>query len=138
MTDLSITAGNVLPGSNATVAVKTAGEAIDAGEAVYYDEAARELKLADADAGASGDAIRKPDGIAINSAGDGQPCSYVKQGDVTLGSVLTAGTAYYLSGNAGKICPLVDLEAGDDVVLLGLAKSATVLALNIQIPGVEL
>lgn len=138
MTDLTISASSVLPGSNASLGEKTAGEAIDAGEVVYHDSSAKTLKLADNDAGTTGAEIRKPVGIAVNSAAAGQPCKYVKEGDITLGSVLTAGTDYYLSGNAGKICPRADVAAGDDVVLLGLAKSATVLALDIQIPGVEL
>jgi len=139
MADLTVTATSVIKGSNVTnIQTKTAGEAIDAGEVVYLDTTTSTMKLADADSGTTLDAVRTPIGIALNSAGTGQPLTYMTSGDVTLGAILTAGTAYYLSGTAGKICPLADVAAGDDVVALGLAKSTSVLALNIQAPGVEL
>ena len=61
-----------------------------------------------------------------------------KAGDITIGATLTAGTAYYLSDTAGGICPLADVGEGEYVCMLGLAKSTSILALNIQFPGVSL
>jgi hypothetical protein len=61
-----------------------------------------------------------------------------KAGDITIGATLTAGTAYYLSDTPGGICPVADVGTGESVCLLGLAKSTTFLALDIQVPGVTL
>jgi hypothetical protein len=81
---------------------------------------------------------RKAGGIALNGASLNQPITVHKAGDLTLGAVLTAGTAYYLSDTPGGICPLADVGAGEYVCQLGLAKSTTVLAVDIQFPNVSL
>lgn len=54
----------------------------------------------------------------------------------TAGVTMTGGTAYYLSPNAGGICPLADVVSGAQVVLLGVATSTTVLRLDILNSGV--
>lgn len=136
MAALTITAGSVLPGSGATIARGYAGEAITPGQAVYLDSTDNRYKLADADSATA--AAKSPVGIALNTAADEQPVAILTRGDLTLGSVLTAGTAYYLSPTAGGISPLADVLSGDNVVLLGLAKSATVLQVQIIDPGVTL
>lgn len=136
MADLTITAASVIAGSNAITEHGTAGAAITAGQLVYKDDATGKYLLADADSATA--AARQPRGIALNTASDGQPMTIARSGDITLGSVLTAGTAYYLSATPGGIAPLADLAAGDYVCLLGLAKSATVLTLDIQFPDVAL
>lgn len=136
MADISITAANVVKGSNAVVEAGTAGAAITAGQVVYKDAADGKYKLADADSATA--AAKAPRGIALNGASDGQPLSIIRSGDVTIGATLTPGTAYYLSPVAGGIAPLADVASGDDVVLLGLAESASVLAVDIQITGVTL
>lgn len=135
MADLSITAATVVAGANAIINHSTAGEAISAGQAVYFDTTTKKLKLADNDGTA---ALRVATGIALNGAALNQPLAYAKSGDITIGATLTPGAAYYLSKTAGGICPVADVGEGESVVQLGLAKSATVLALNIQIPGVTL
>lgn len=135
MTDISITPANVIAGSNATVATGRAGATITAGQVVYKEAASGKYKLADSDSATA--EVKAAAGIALNGAADGQPLSVLTSGDVTLGSVLTAGTAYYLSETPGGIQPAADL-AGEDVIQLGLAKSATVLSVRIQIPGVTL
>jgi hypothetical protein len=136
MTDLSVTAANV-KGDSAAKEWGTAGEAITAGQAVYLDTPTRTYKLADANSATA--AARQARGIALNGAAAGQPLAIATSGDVTAGAALTAGTAYYLSAAAaGGIAPIEDLTTGDYVCLLGLAKSATVLALDIQFPGVSL
>jgi hypothetical protein len=136
MADLSITAGNVVPGSGAIRRRGVAGEAIDAGEMLYLDPADGTYKLADCDSATV--AARSPAGIAVNSAGVGQPLTLVESGDVTLGSVLTAGTAYYLSGTAGGIAPVADLLTGDYPVIVGIARSASVLRIGLLEAGVAL
>lgn len=135
MADISITAANVVRGTNAVIENGFAGAAITAGQVVYRD-ANNKYQLADNDNASA--IVRQPRGVALNGAATNQPLAIIRSGDVTIGATLTAGTAYYLSSTAGGICPLADLASGDDVVLLGLAKSTTVLAVDIQISGVTL
>jgi hypothetical protein len=52
--------------------------------------------------------------------------------------VLTPGTVYCLSGTPGGICPLADVTTGDDVIILGVALSTTVLDVQINDTGVTL
>lgn len=136
MVDLVITPASVVPGSSATREAGTAGETITAGQAVYRDGSSGKYMLADNNSATA--AARQARGIALNGASDGQPLTILKAGDLTLNAVLTAGTAYYLSDTPGGICPLADLAAGEYVCLLGLAKSTTVLAVDIQFPNVSL
>lgn len=136
MADLTITAADVIADADATVQKGTAGATIVAGNAVYLDSADNRYKLADCDSATA--AAKSPAGIALNSASSGQPVAVISRGDLTLSSVLTAGTAYYLSATPGGIAPFADLASGDDVVVLGIAKSATVLQVAIIIPGVTL
>lgn len=136
MTDISITAVNVVAGSNAVRDDGTAGETIAAGKAVYKSSTTNKWMLADSNSATA--EARKATGIALNGASLNQPVAVQKAGDITIGATLTAGTAYYLSDTAGGICPLADVGAGEYVCLLGLAKSTSVLALNIQYPGVSL
>lgn len=136
MADLTITAASVLPGANASISQGTAGEAVTAGKAVYLSSTSRKWMLADSNSATA--EARKAGGIALNGASLNQPVSVQTSGDITIGGALTAGTAYYLSDTPGGICPIADVGAGEYVCLLGLAKSTTVLALNIQFPGVSL
>jgi hypothetical protein len=135
MTDISITAANVVPGSNASMVQGRAGEAIAAGKAVYLDPTVLKWKLADSNSATAG--ANKAGGIALNGASLDQPITVQTSGDITIGGTLVAGGAYYLSETPGGIQPAADL-ASENVCLLGLAKSTTVLALNIQTPGVIL
>lgn len=137
MADISITAANVAAGSDAIIENGTAGEAVTAGQVVYKAATSKKWLLADCDSATA--EVRQAEGIALNTAGaDGQPIAVQKSGDITVGGTLTAGTAYYLSPVAGGIAPLADVASGDYVVLLGLAKSASVLDLDIQYSGVAL
>lgn len=136
MSDLSITAANVIPGANAVVEHGTFGATITAGKAVYKEATTKKFKLAD-DNSATAE-VRKAYGIALNGGSDGQPATIIKSGDVTIGATMTAGVAYYLSGTAGGICPVADLTTGDYPCLLGMAKSTTVLTVDIQAPGAQL
>ena len=135
MADLTITAASVLAGATSAKSSGVAGEAITAGKAVYLS-ATKKWMLADSNSATA--AARKAGGIALNGAALDQPIDVQTSGDITLGAVLTAGTAYYLSDTPGGICPLADVGSGEYVCLLGLAKSTTVLALDVQYPNVAL
>jgi len=136
MADLTITAANVVAGSNAIIEKGTAGATITAGQAVYLDSATGRYKLAD-DNSATAE-VRTPRGIALNGASDGQPLAIVRSGDVTIGATIEAGVAYYLSGTAGGICPVADVASGDYPAIIGMGKSTSVLTVDIQAPGVAL
>ncbi|WP_234834433.1 hypothetical protein [Sinorhizobium meliloti] len=86
----------------------------------------------------NGTGTRTVHGISLNGASLNQPVSIHKSGDITIGAPLVAGTDYWLSGTAGGICPRADLVAGMDTIQIGIAKSTTVLSVDIQDPGVTL
>ena len=133
MVDITITAASVVAGSDANTVSGSAGETIAAGKAVYLSSSTRKYMLADSNSGTA--EARTPLGIALNTASLDQPLVVQKSGDITIGATLTAGVAYYLSDTPGGICPLADVGSGEYVCLLGLAKSTTVLDLNIQASG---
>lgn len=134
MADITITSASVKAGGGVVVADGTAGTAISAGEAIYFDKTTGKMLLSDANASGA----KTCAGIALNSAADGQPVKYQKSGPITVGGTLVAGTVYAVSATAGAIAPLSDITTGDDVIILGVAKSTTVLQLDIQTPGVTL
>ncbi|MGO8211841.1 hypothetical protein ACC782_33715 [Rhizobium ruizarguesonis] len=136
MADLVITAANVLAASNAERDNGIAGETIAAGKAIYLAATTNRWMLADSNSATV--EARQAKAIALNGASVGQPVSFQKSGDITIGATLVAGTAYYLSDTPGGICPLADVGTGEYVCLLGLAKSTSVLAIGIQFPGVAL
>lgn len=136
MSDLSITASAVIAGTGAKKIHGTAGATITAGKPVYLDSTTDTYKIADCDSATA--EARSPAGIALHGASSGQPLTIIESGPLTIGATLTPGTAYYLSPTAGGICPLADVLAGDDVVLIGLATSASVLEVDIQVTGVTL
>lgn len=136
MTDLSITAASVVAGSNGTAEHGTAGETITAGKVVYKSSTTGKFMLADSNSGTA--EARNPRGVALNGASLNQPITVLKQGDVTIGATLMPGSRYYLSETPGGVQPEADLGAGENVALLGIAKSASVLAVDIQTPGVTL
>lgn len=135
MADLSITAANVIAASGASQVKGTAGAAITAGQVVYVDSS-NEVQLVDVDNLPVGGVSAVY--MALNDAADGQPLFMLKSGNVALGSVLTAGTAYYASDTAGGIGPAADQATGDDVILLGIATSGTNLKFQPIISGVTL
>lgn len=136
MTDLSVTSANVVASSNATRQTASAGETIAAGKAVYLSPTTKKWMLADSNSGTA--AARKAAGIALNGAALDQPLQVATHGDITIGATLTPGSAYFLSETPGGIQPAADLTTGEDVCLIGLAKSASVLSIAIQAPGVTL
>ena len=137
MADLSITATSVVQGSNAVTEAGLAGAAVTAGQVAYRNDTTRKFGLADTDS-ATPD-IRLPDGIALNNAALNQPLVIQKGGDISFGAdILTPGVVYYLSGTPGGICPAADLATGDYPVIIGMAKTASVLTIDIQTTGAVL
>lgn len=136
MVDISITPANVVASSTATRENGTAGASILAGKVVYKDSTTNKYVLADSNlANVEG---RVPRGIAMHAAENNQPLAIHRAGDITIGATLVAGQDYYLSDTAGGICPRADVGATENVVLIGLAKSTTILAVDIQVTGVTL
>lgn len=136
MADLTITAANVVAGANASIDAGTAGEAVTAGQTGYKSSTTNKWMKGDTNSGTA--EARKIKGIFLNNAAANQPVDVETGGDITIGATLTPGTAYYASDTPGGICPLADVGSGENVVFLGLAKSSTVLALDIQNSGVTL
>ena len=123
MVDLTITAASVVKGAVSQTETGIAGEAITQGEVVFKN-ASSEYVLSDAD----DTSLDEVSGIALNAAADGQPLEVLLPGsDITIGATLTAGLPYFLSATAGAIAPEADLTTGDRKILLGIAKSTTVL-----------
>tara|TARA_R110002020_G_scaffold5179_4_gene21924 strand:- start:9112 stop:9522 length:411 start_codon:yes stop_codon:yes gene_type:complete len=133
MTDITITAANVAAGANAVTTSGKAGATITAGQVVYRDAATGKFKLADSNSATAAD--KDATGIALNSASDGQPLTVQTAGDITIGATVVAGTAYYASETAGGIQPAADVGT-EDVILIGIAKSASVIGLKIFDTGV--
>lgn len=134
MADISVTAANVLPGAGAVVEDGLAGATITAGQVCYRDSDGT-FKLADAD-GASA-IIRTGRGVALNGAAAGQPLRIQRQGEITIGATMTAGTTYYLSNTPGGICPVADVGTGEYYHIIGIAKSTTVMLLALAYSGVS-
>ena len=136
MADLTITAANVIAATGARTIAGTAGATITAGQVVHISPTTRRFLLSDADAAGVGAVTAFY--IALNGASNGQPLVALRIGNITIGATMVAGTEYYVSPNPGGICPRADLTAGDNVILLGIASSTTVLKVDPIIPGVTL
>jgi hypothetical protein len=137
MADLSITPANVVSQPGATVDRSgIAGATIAAGPVVYTDAATGKWLLADDNSATA--AARVPGGIALNGAANNQPLAVHLKGDIALGTVLSNGVVYYLSDTPGGIGPVADLAAGEYPSSLGIAKSASILSVNITSSGVSL
>lgn len=128
MADISITATDVVPGSNANTETGTAGVTITAGQTVYLDSTTNTIKLADANASSATAACK---GIALHGATAGQPVTYQKGGSITLGTVLTAGKIYVNAATAGGIAPSADLTTGWRTTILGVALTTSVLGMTL-------
>ena len=134
MTDIAITAANVVPGANAVIKHGIAGETVTAGQNGYLDPTTGKYMKADSNSATA--AARKATGVFVNGASNGQPVAIQEAGDLTIGGTLTAGLAYYLSDTPGGLCPVADIGSGEYVCQIGLAKSATVLTVAPQFPNV--
>lgn len=134
MADITVTAANVVPQSNAkTHYDRLANVAITAGESVSIDPTTGKIVLADNDAG--GAAGTGTAGIAVASVGAGNICPYQNDGDLAIGATLVVGAPYFVSSTGGGICPAADLVTGSVTAFLGIAKSASILSVKVLNPG---
>jgi hypothetical protein len=137
MSDISITAANVVAGAGSSVKHGcTWGTTGTAGQWVYRDSSTGKYLLADSNSATA--AARVPDGLALNGGALNQPLAILESGPVTIGGTLTAGVAYYLSDTPGGTAPVADVGSGEYSVVLGIATSSSVLDVNIQASGVAL
>jgi hypothetical protein len=136
MADISITAANVIAGADAVKETRLAGATVTAGQVVYLAAATDQYGLADSNSATA--EVRVARGIALHGASSGQPLTIQRSGSITIGGTLTAGVAYYLSDTPGGVCPVADVGSGEYSTILGIATSASVLAVNIQASGVAL
>lgn len=132
--DLVITAGSVLKGSGASVTTYYAGETITAGQALYLHTDGLVYK-SDANGTAAQKAIT---GIALNGGSINQAISVQTAGSITIGATVTTGLIYVLSATAGGIAPSADLASGWETIILGVATSASVIALSFYDSGASL
>jgi predicted transcriptional regulator len=122
MADLTITAANVTPGSDASISYGTAGEAITAGQGVYVKSSDGKLYKAQCD-GTTEEATVA--GMAINNAAAGQPVGFVTAGTVVTGATTAKTTTYMVSAAAGAICPQADLVSTNKISRVGYATDTT-------------
>ena len=134
MADITVTAANVVSGSDAIKKQGVAGASITAGQPLYIDTANNNvLKLADANASLLTSTV---DGIALHAAATGQPITYQSGGLITIGATVAVGTVYVVSATAGGIAPSADLATGMYTAILGVATTSGILQLRINNSGV--
>lgn len=134
-TDLSVTAANVVAGSDAITEQGFAGETITAGQVLYKDTSTNRWMKADSNAATA--LARTPTAIALNGAANGQPIGVQKSGTITIGATMTAGVTYYLSDTPGGICPLADVGSGEYFAIIGIATTTGILKLSFNYSGVS-
>jgi hypothetical protein len=132
MPDLTITPANVvIDAAGQTAKGGTAGVTIDAGEICYADTAdANQFKLSDSSTAVKAAVV----GLAVNSASDEQPVSYVTGGRVNIGAG-TVGEYYVVSDTPGKIKPHSDLASGEFATGLGFCVEANIIDIKINKSG---
>lgn len=135
MADLSVTAASVVAGSS-DITHGICGATITAGQGVYKSSTTGLYMPADCNSATA--EARVPSGFALNGGAVNQPLAVQRSGPITIGATLTAGVAYYQSATPGAICPVADLTTGMYPCALGIAKSTTVLDINIEPSGVAL
>ena len=136
MVDLTITPANVVAGTNASKTSGTAGENIAAGQLVYKNSTTQRFMLCDTNSVTA--EAQRPTGIALHAAANNQPIAVLTAGEITIGATVVAGTDYFASDTPGGICPKADVGTGEQVTLVGLAKSTSVIVVDFQSPGVTL
>lgn len=132
MADVSITAANVDPGSDAGLDTgNEAGETITAGDAIYKASDGTWM-VADCTTSATTAAASA---IAVNSASVGQPVAAQKTGSLDIGGTLAVGV--YVLSEDGAICPAADLLTDDYVTIVGAADATDNLVLGFLATGAQ-
>jgi hypothetical protein len=125
MANLPITAADVGASTATGDGAVQAGEAIDAGEAIYIKASDNMAYLTDASDLTKVGFV----GIAVNSAAAGQIVHYAT-GLVTVTTGVVVATFYFVSSTPGKLCLESDLVTDDYKVLAAVGTVVT--QLNIR------
>jgi hypothetical protein len=133
MADLSQTATSVVRSDGGTKVVVW-GEAVTAGMPVYLHTDSKYYK-AQSDGTLAQATVA---GIALSGGSTGQTGVIQVGGSINVGATLTKGTIYYVSTNAGGICPFADLGSGNYVHQLGQATSTSLLAMSVNNSGITI
>jgi len=132
MTDIVVTAANVLLNQGSLNAQRNCAGVVSQGDVVSLD-ASNKWVAAQSDVSAL---IAGTNGIAIalnTTSADAQPLTVVESGaKVAYGTgVLAAGETYVVSSAAaGGIAPIGDLAAGDFTVIVGYAEDTSILVIQ--------
>lgn len=135
MADITITPANVLKSSSGRIIQGIAGEALTQGQPVYLKAADSKYWRAVNTTAAEALVV----GIVANACAANQPVTLI--GDDTalaIGATVAAGVAYYVSGNAGGICPVGDITSTDFVTIVGIGVTTGALKLLNAASGVAL
>ena len=136
MSDLAVTGTQVVKASNASVTNGTAAQTITAGQTVYQN-ASGFFALAQGNASATATVT----GIALNPAAANQPIQVLTAGGFSSMNSISgfsgfSGMVYVLSAaNPGGIAPNADLVTGNQVSVLGVASSPTLIQVQLQNSG---
>jgi hypothetical protein len=122
MADLSITAANVRPGSDAIIRLVQFGENVTAGQVVYLKSSDSKYWKADANAGSSAEVAV---GIALTGGSTDGYGVIQTGGTIIIGATTVKGEIYVLSATAGGIAPCTDLTTGWYPVFLFMATDTT-------------
>lgn len=98
-------------------------------------EAARAVTATGVKANATDDTL-PPVGVSVAGAASAAACDYVKVGPAAVLTAATPGAKYWLSGTAGVLSATKPSTIGNALWLMGIAKSATVLEVQISYLGV--
>lgn len=128
MAVITFTPSSVAKAGRNNTRIRVAGEAIIQGGVYYIKSSDRKAYNAQCDGTAAEvDAI----GIASTAAtAAGQSFEGIESGDVDVGAVLTANTAYAVSRTAGKCIAHGELVQNDLVCILGWALSTSRLRMS--------
>lgn len=127
MADIAVTAGNVVPGTDASFGRGTAGATITAGQWLYLDSTTDTLKLSDTNLSTAASVIV---GVAVGGGAAGQKITYQKAGLITIGGTVASGIIYIASGTPGGFAPSAD-GSGLTQSIVGVGYSTTQIRINI-------
>lgn len=133
MSDVVVTANEVLPDSGTNIVNGILGATVTAGQTVYLDTSTNTYKLADANASAATATVK---GIAMNGGVSAQPVAVAIDGStLDPGFTVTVGAIYVQSATAGGIAPAADLAQNWRTSIIGVGITASQLQLKIYNSG---
>ena len=138
MSDISITAANVVRVGGSVNKNYNAGETTTAGQSVYLKTTDSKWYKAQADGTAEEAGGGTIVGVALHAASAGQPLAVQTDGTITIGGTVVAGTVYVVATTAGGIAPIADLASTNRVTIIGYGTSTSVIAINPIITGVTI